>query len=161
MNYFSSLYQMSCPSSHFLIISDRTWVPLLPQTQIPLWAAETQRTSPLLMSGSGRWWRWRTKRVRFKVLSCFKCKHTYVCETNVWVLHSLIISDVFSTAQSVHTANNGASHVGKKVQKNFNNYASVECGAKILGANQEAKVLHIWKSIHEAEELAGWWYIYK
>lgn len=28
----------------------------------------------------------------------------------------------------------------KKVQKNFNNYASVECGAKILGANPEAKV---------------------
>lgn len=29
----------------------------------------------------------------------------------------------------------------KKVQKNFkNNYASVECGAKILSANSEAKV---------------------
>ncbi|CAL8238514.1 unnamed protein product [Lota lota] len=27
----------------------------------------------------------------------------------------------------------------KKVPKNFNNYASVECGAKILGANPEAK----------------------
>ena len=31
----------------------------------------------------------------------------------------------------------------KKVQKNFkNNYASVECGAKILSANNEAKVRH-------------------
>lgn len=35
----------------------------------------------------------------------------------------------------------------KKVQKNFNNYASVECGAKILGANPEAKVLYIWHYI--------------
>ncbi|KAM9349618.1 SUN domain-containing ossification factor [Symphorus nematophorus] len=41
--------------------------------------------------------------------------------------------------QSTHTSNNGASHTVKKVQKNFNNYASVECGAKILGANPEAK----------------------
>ncbi|XP_029380464.1 SUN domain-containing ossification factor isoform X2 [Echeneis naucrates] len=40
---------------------------------------------------------------------------------------------------STHTSNNGGSHVVKKVQKNFNNYASVECGAKILGANPEAK----------------------
>ncbi|KAG8013955.1 Dynamin-3, partial [Nibea albiflora] len=41
--------------------------------------------------------------------------------------------------QSTHTSNNGASSTVKKVQKNFNNYASVECGAKILGANPEAK----------------------
>ncbi|XP_026230345.1 SUN domain-containing ossification factor-like isoform X2 [Anabas testudineus] len=41
--------------------------------------------------------------------------------------------------QSTHTSNNGASHTVKKVQKNFNNYASVECGAKILGSNPEAK----------------------
>ncbi|CAN9503093.1 unnamed protein product [Ophioblennius macclurei] len=40
---------------------------------------------------------------------------------------------------TTHTSNNGASHTVKKVQKNFNNYASVECGAKILGANPEAK----------------------
>ncbi|KAM6918340.1 SUN domain-containing ossification factor [Xenentodon cancila] len=40
---------------------------------------------------------------------------------------------------STHTYNNGGSHPVKKVQKNFNNYASVECGAKILGANPEAK----------------------
>ncbi|XP_071347815.1 SUN domain-containing ossification factor-like isoform X2 [Trachinotus anak] len=40
---------------------------------------------------------------------------------------------------STHTSNNGGSHAVKKVQKNFNNYASVECGAKILGANPEAK----------------------
>lgn len=40
---------------------------------------------------------------------------------------------------STHTSNNGGAHVVKKVQKNFNNYASVECGAKILGANPEAK----------------------
>ncbi|XP_013869271.1 SUN domain-containing ossification factor [Austrofundulus limnaeus] len=43
------------------------------------------------------------------------------------------------TAQSTHPSSNGASHTVKKVQKNFNNYASVECGAKILGANPEAK----------------------
>ncbi|XP_049888863.1 SUN domain-containing ossification factor-like isoform X2 [Epinephelus moara] len=41
--------------------------------------------------------------------------------------------------QSTHSSNNGAPHTVKKVQKNFNNYASVECGAKILGANPEAK----------------------
>ncbi|XP_074506657.1 SUN domain-containing ossification factor isoform X1 [Sebastes fasciatus] len=41
--------------------------------------------------------------------------------------------------QSTHTSNNGAPPTVKKVQKNFNNYASVECGAKILGANPEAK----------------------
>uniref|UniRef100_A0AAQ5XEN4 SUN domain-containing ossification factor n=1 Tax=Amphiprion ocellaris TaxID=80972 RepID=A0AAQ5XEN4_AMPOC len=40
---------------------------------------------------------------------------------------------------STHTSNNGASQTVKKVQKNFNNYASVECGAKILGANPESK----------------------
>ncbi|XP_061550100.1 SUN domain-containing ossification factor-like isoform X1 [Phycodurus eques] len=40
---------------------------------------------------------------------------------------------------STHTSTNGGSSVVKKVQKNFNNYASVECGAKILGANPEAK----------------------
>ncbi|KAG7525497.1 hypothetical protein JOB18_027570 [Solea senegalensis] len=38
-----------------------------------------------------------------------------------------------------HASNNGGSHTLKKTQKNFNNYASVECGAKILGANPEAK----------------------
>ncbi|KAM9322518.1 SUN domain-containing ossification factor [Pholidichthys leucotaenia] len=41
--------------------------------------------------------------------------------------------------QSTHTSTNGGSHTVKKVQKNFNNYASVECGAKILGSNPEAK----------------------
>ncbi|XP_041848143.1 SUN domain-containing ossification factor-like isoform X2 [Melanotaenia boesemani] len=40
---------------------------------------------------------------------------------------------------STHISNNGGSNTVKKVQKNFNNYASVECGAKILGANPEAK----------------------
>lgn len=40
---------------------------------------------------------------------------------------------------STHTSTNGAPHPVKKAQKNFNNYASVECGAKILGANPEAK----------------------
>ncbi|KAJ0059132.1 hypothetical protein NL108_008554, partial [Boleophthalmus pectinirostris] len=40
---------------------------------------------------------------------------------------------------TTHTSTNGAAHPVKKVQKNFNNYASVECGAKILGANPEAK----------------------
>lgn len=46
-----------------------------------------------------------------------------------------------SIALSTHTSNNGGSHTVKKVQKNFHNYASVECGAKLLGANPEAKVL--------------------
>ncbi|TNN81483.1 SUN domain-containing ossification factor [Liparis tanakae] len=41
--------------------------------------------------------------------------------------------------QSTHNSNNGAPPTVKKVQKNFNNYASVECGAKILGSNPEAK----------------------
>ncbi|XP_049337459.1 SUN domain-containing ossification factor isoform X7 [Astyanax mexicanus] len=45
-------------------------------------------------------------------------------------------------SQSLHTLSNGSPHPVKKVQKNFknkNNYASVECGAKILSANSEAK----------------------
>ncbi|XP_034368901.1 SUN domain-containing ossification factor isoform X1 [Arvicanthis niloticus] len=44
-----------------------------------------------------------------------------------------------STGQSLHPSSNGGSHATKKVQKNRNNYASVECGAKILAANPEAK----------------------
>ncbi|XP_035618974.2 SUN domain-containing ossification factor-like isoform X2 [Oncorhynchus keta] len=40
---------------------------------------------------------------------------------------------------ATHISTNGGSHAVKKVQKNFNNYASVECGAKILGSNPEAK----------------------
>ncbi|KAJ7986564.1 hypothetical protein DPEC_G00341180 [Dallia pectoralis] len=40
---------------------------------------------------------------------------------------------------SLHNSTSG-SHLVKKVQKSFkNNYASVECGAKILSANNEAK----------------------
>ncbi|XP_061744588.1 SUN domain-containing ossification factor isoform X3 [Nerophis ophidion] len=43
-------------------------------------------------------------------------------------------------SQSLHTAASGSTQSVKKVQKNFkNNYASVECGAKILSANNEAK----------------------
>uniref|UniRef100_A0A8C5BLC4 SUN domain-containing ossification factor n=1 Tax=Gadus morhua TaxID=8049 RepID=A0A8C5BLC4_GADMO len=43
-------------------------------------------------------------------------------------------------SQSLHTSTNGSPHPVKKVKKNFkNNYASVECGAKILSANIEAK----------------------
>uniref|UniRef100_A0A3Q3LUW4 SUN domain-containing ossification factor n=1 Tax=Labrus bergylta TaxID=56723 RepID=A0A3Q3LUW4_9LABR len=43
-------------------------------------------------------------------------------------------------SQSLHTSPTGVPHPVKKVQKNFkNNYASVECGAKILSANNEAK----------------------
>ncbi|KAM9357500.1 SUN domain-containing ossification factor [Symphorus nematophorus] len=43
-------------------------------------------------------------------------------------------------SQSLHTSTSGSPHPVKKVQKNFkNNYASVECGAKILSANSEAK----------------------
>ncbi|XP_047230471.1 SUN domain-containing ossification factor isoform X2 [Girardinichthys multiradiatus] len=43
-------------------------------------------------------------------------------------------------SQTLHTSTSGNPHSAKKVQKNFkNNYASVECGAKILSANSEAK----------------------
>ncbi|XP_027623792.1 SUN domain-containing ossification factor isoform X2 [Tupaia chinensis] len=42
-------------------------------------------------------------------------------------------------SQSMHPSSNGGPHATKKVQKNRNNYASVECGAKILAANPEAK----------------------
>ncbi|XP_008405590.1 SUN domain-containing ossification factor isoform X3 [Poecilia reticulata] len=43
-------------------------------------------------------------------------------------------------SQTLHTSTGGSLHSAKKVQKNFkNNYASVECGAKILSANNEAK----------------------
>ncbi|KAK2835814.1 hypothetical protein Q5P01_016298 [Channa striata] len=43
-------------------------------------------------------------------------------------------------SQSLHTSTSGSSHSAKKGPKNFkNNYASVECGAKILSANNEAK----------------------
>lgn len=41
--------------------------------------------------------------------------------------------------QTTHTSFNGGSSVVKKVQKTTN-YASVECGAKILASNPEAKV---------------------
>lgn len=41
----------------------------------------------------------------------------------------------------MHPSSNGGQHPTKKVQKNRNNYASVECGAKILAANPEAKVI--------------------
>ncbi|CAF95200.1 unnamed protein product, partial [Tetraodon nigroviridis] len=43
-------------------------------------------------------------------------------------------------SQSLYTSTTGSPHSAKKVQKSFkNNYASVECGAKILAANSEAK----------------------
>nr|XP_056700556.1 SUN domain-containing ossification factor [Euleptes europaea] len=42
-------------------------------------------------------------------------------------------------SQAMHPSSNGGQHPTKKVQKNRNNYASVECGAKILAANPEAK----------------------
>ncbi|XP_034038662.1 SUN domain-containing ossification factor-like isoform X2 [Thalassophryne amazonica] len=42
-------------------------------------------------------------------------------------------------SQATHTSTNVGSPPVKKIQKNFNNYASVECGAKILGANPESK----------------------
>ncbi|KAL0966271.1 hypothetical protein UPYG_G00293210 [Umbra pygmaea] len=41
--------------------------------------------------------------------------------------------------QASHTSTTSGSNTVKKVQKNFNNYASVECGAKVLGSNPEAK----------------------
>ncbi|XP_006887495.1 PREDICTED: SUN domain-containing ossification factor [Elephantulus edwardii] len=42
-------------------------------------------------------------------------------------------------SQSMYPSPSGVTHATKKVQKNRNNYASVECGAKILAANPEAK----------------------
>ncbi|XP_057697111.1 SUN domain-containing ossification factor isoform X2 [Corythoichthys intestinalis] len=43
-------------------------------------------------------------------------------------------------SQNLHTSTSSIVQPVKKVQKNFkNNYASVECGAKILSANNEAK----------------------
>ncbi|XP_030629060.1 SUN domain-containing ossification factor isoform X2 [Chanos chanos] len=42
-------------------------------------------------------------------------------------------------SQSVHTSFSETAPAGKKVQKPFTNYASVECGAKILASNPEAK----------------------
>lgn len=54
---------------------------------------------------------------------------------------SLYAARLPHSGQSLHTTSNGGPHSVKKVQKNFkNNYASVECGAKILSANMEAKV---------------------
>lgn len=68
-----------------------------------------------------------------------KCHMTY----GIKLLYPWSFLYSSSLAQSIHTANSASSHPGKKVQKNFNNYASVECGAKVLGSNPEAKVLHI------------------
>lgn len=52
---------------------------------------------------------------------------------------------ILALGQSLHTSSSGSPHPVKKIQKNFkNNYASVECGAKILSANSEAKVTHAW-----------------
>lgn len=51
------------------------------------------------------------------------------------------VSSRLCPGQSLHTSTSGGTLQVKKVQKNFkNNYASVECGAKILSANSEAKV---------------------
>lgn len=48
-------------------------------------------------------------------------------------------NDFVFSGQTTHTSSNGGSSVVKKVQKTTN-YASVECGAKILSSNPEAKV---------------------
>ncbi|XP_019733491.1 SUN domain-containing ossification factor-like isoform X2 [Hippocampus comes] len=56
-----------------------------------------------------------------------------------WKRKMMEVENEKSKTLSTHTSTNGGSNVVKKVQKNFNNYASVECGAKILGANPEAK----------------------
>uniref|UniRef100_A0A8C4SRW3 SUN domain containing ossification factor n=1 Tax=Erpetoichthys calabaricus TaxID=27687 RepID=A0A8C4SRW3_ERPCA len=50
-----------------------------------------------------------------------------------------VMEDEKEKSQSLHPSSNGGTHPVKKVQKNFSNYASVECGAKILAANIEAK----------------------
>lgn len=60
-----------------------------------------------------------------------------------------------SLGQSLHSSTNGSPHPVKKIQKNFkNNYASVECGAKILAANNEAKVMHSVANVHFSVNLA-------
>lgn len=71
------LHQRTCPSSPFLIIFSRAWAPPSPQTQIPVWVAKIPRKSPLLMSGSGRWWRWRTRRVRLYVKTRYGSIHVH------------------------------------------------------------------------------------
>ena len=53
----------------------------------------------------------------------------------MWVSGSLPVQATPSL-----TRGGAGGHLVKKMPKNFNNYASVECGAKILGANPEAKV---------------------
>lgn len=75
---FLSPCQRKCPSSGFLIILDRPRAPLPPQTQILVWALKTLRTSPLLTSGSGRWWKWRKRRVRATVVSAPLLCHGWV-----------------------------------------------------------------------------------
>uniref|UniRef100_A0A2K6EW47 SUN domain containing ossification factor n=1 Tax=Propithecus coquereli TaxID=379532 RepID=A0A2K6EW47_PROCO len=66
---------------------------------------------------------------------------------NLWVEDIGTCSDWWQLglvqSLSMHPSSNGGSHATKKVQKNRNNYASVECGAKILAANPEAKVFYI------------------
>lgn len=68
--------------------------------------------------------------------------HTISALTKLYTFTNDLHNWLLSVAgQSLHTSSNGSPHPVKKVQKNFkNNYASVECGAKILSANNEAKV---------------------
>lgn len=63
----------------------------------------------------------------------------------LWLLSKCLNQIILAPGQSLHTSSNGSPHPVKKIQKNFkNNYASVECGAKILAANNEAKVTLAW-----------------
>lgn len=62
----------------------------------------------------------------------------------------ILVSSRLCPGQSLHTSTSGGTLQVKKVQKNFkNNYASVECGAKILSANSEAKV----RNTHTADDV--------
>lgn len=68
-----------------------------------------------------------------------------LCPVQVLLNAEILKASILSLGQSLHSSTNGSPHPVKKIQKNFkNNYASVECGAKILSANNEAKVMHSW-----------------
>ncbi|KAI7799694.1 putative SUN domain-containing ossification factor-like [Triplophysa rosa] len=97
-----------------------------------------KRTSPPLTSGRRNRWKWR-RRKRCLTYSVLKQTKNVFVTLHFQSRHVDTPTFPF-TCQSLHMSSNGSPHPVKKVQKNFkNNYASVECGAKILSANNEAK----------------------
>lgn len=87
--------------------------------------AESRR-SPPSTSGPRSCWRWRTRRVSSVLTGAVAP-----------VLLSLMC---FCPPGQVTHLSNGLPAAGKKLPQTFTNYASVECGAKILSSNPEAKV---------------------